>query len=553
MAEIDYYASETGLHVRMIGLDANYTDDIFYRFIEWKIESLSLSSGQIKLDEGITESDYCTFSGLSSGTSYLVKCIIYNVRTSEGVYENLEYTKFCKTVATVTDEPVIIYFDVKQPNKGVKKVNSHFQFSGFSSDVTFLIAINGEIIVEGTTSYDNNDITLTDIDLSNFSFGTTYTAWLEISDGNKSATEYFNFILENPGAVRITYYKHYDYSCEYSDEHTVVIKSPVELTLYQLVSGCLFWYDSEHKNPANYTVVSDPNGPFYQIIDGSYVYNFRIDGVASTEIGEYFTLYLGDTDTLTWDRTSIKCFKYPSADFDYSYGYLSVTALNTSITFDFKPRSAYYEANCDENCYYHIKLYKNDGYYAKSELVKEFVLKYNESYTVQQLTAGYYCYEACMFYRTTKSGDVYVTLGGVDSYGDGGVYIHWDTLSIAELSGIHPFAQWYWTSEEIYALQNKGVTKTLTCERMNEFATYVDNMLRYKCDTEMYATYRAILDKFAFSDNDNALTEEKFNAVKSCIGSFNSTYPDIPETVYSGEIVYGSYFLTLSEKLNGIE
>ena len=108
---------------------------------------------------------------------------------------------------------------------------------------------------------------------------------------------------------------------------------------------------------------------------------------------------------------------------------------------------------------------------------------------------------------------------------------------------------WEWTDKERNALTNKGPISTITYSRMQNFVNCIDSMLKYRCDTAMYETYKAILNGAVFdsSKEGRTLTAVKFNAMKNCIGSFSVT--GIPDQK-SGNPVLGRYFTTLETCLN---
>lgn len=110
--------------------------------------------------------------------------------------------------------------------------------------------------------------------------------------------------------------------------------------------------------------------------------------------------------------------------------------------------------------------------------------------------------------------------------------------------------EWSWTAEEYNALINKGAVSALTRSRMNEFKEAVKLMISEKLSTSSdYDTYIQTAEKFDFTTS-GTLTAEKFNGIRFCIGSVNST--EITDKA-KGEVVLGEYFLILAEKLNEIE
>ena len=105
----------------------------------------------------------------------------------------------------------------------------------------------------------------------------------------------------------------------------------------------------------------------------------------------------------------------------------------------------------------------------------------------------------------------------------------------------------YWTQTELDAFNNNGNINTLTYLRWNAFIDNI-NLVR------VYKGYSQIVNDSAgrtvkMTSSDKILYATRFNAVRLAIGEINST--GITNKV-SGDIVYGSYFVTLCNKLNEI-
>jgi hypothetical protein len=117
------------------------------------------------------------------------------------------------------------------------------------------------------------------------------------------------------------------------------------------------------------------------------------------------------------------------------------------------------------------------------------------------------------------------------------------------LSIVHEYAKpsnWVWQDYELDAFNNKGAFSTLTYQRWNSFCDFVLQLTSwyYEDTTDTYNVSGAKV-----TSDDKTLTAVKFNLVKNAIGSMNST--GISD-VRKGDIVKGSYFITLSTKANGV-
>ena len=106
---------------------------------------------------------------------------------------------------------------------------------------------------------------------------------------------------------------------------------------------------------------------------------------------------------------------------------------------------------------------------------------------------------------------------------------------------------WFWTTDETNAFNNKGLITKLTWGRWNEFLDRVEDFVTYY--NGKYGTSVPSVLSHKMTSGDRTLTATRFNGVRFSIGSMNST--GITDRV-SGDLVLGSYFITLSQKLNGI-
>lgn len=110
---------------------------------------------------------------------------------------------------------------------------------------------------------------------------------------------------------------------------------------------------------------------------------------------------------------------------------------------------------------------------------------------------------------------------------------------------------WSWNTAERNAFNNHGAVTTLTWDRWNSFVDKIVEFRNYKGLTE-YVTVGGTsyhITNAKVSSSDKTLTALKFNIARTAIGNMNST--GITDRV-KGDIVYGSYFITLEDKLKGI-
>ena len=105
-------------------------------------------------------------------------------------------------------------------------------------------------------------------------------------------------------------------------------------------------------------------------------------------------------------------------------------------------------------------------------------------------------------------------------------------------------ASWGWTTAEINAFNGHGTFNTLTAARWNAFVDKI-NAVCAASGGSWLMTYSTVAG--AKGSTGAALTANKFNSVNLNIDARVET--NIPN-VSTGGIVYGSYFITLQNKLN---
>ncbi len=108
-------------------------------------------------------------------------------------------------------------------------------------------------------------------------------------------------------------------------------------------------------------------------------------------------------------------------------------------------------------------------------------------------------------------------------------------------------SNWSWTSAETDAFNNKGEVDTVTYSRWNDFVDKVDDFRIYYNET--HGTSISLNIEAYMSSGSRNLSDTRFNAVRNCINSMNST--TVP-TVSNDDTVYGAYFITLKDDLNDI-
>lgn len=161
---------------------------------------------------------------------------------------------------------------------------------------------------------------------------------------------------------------------------------------------------------------------------------------------------------------------------------------------------------------------------------------YSGRATFTGLSAGKsYTFSVRVYYSGGNSliGEVTVTTSGSSSGGGSG-------------GGTSKPSSWSWNTTEQNALYHNGAVSTITYARWNAFCDFVLQLTKwyYNTSSDLYNVAGAKM-----SSSSKTLTATKFNLVKNAIGSMNST--GIAD-VKKGDTVYGSYFITLSQKANGV-
>lgn len=105
--------------------------------------------------------------------------------------------------------------------------------------------------------------------------------------------------------------------------------------------------------------------------------------------------------------------------------------------------------------------------------------------------------------------------------------------------------KFYWTSSEINAFNNNGTLDTISYLRWNTFCDKIQEVLSE--GNNSWDTTWGSLTATKMSSSDKELTADRFNAARYNIGSHYSTGIS---TVSTGDIIYGSYFITLQNSLN---
>ena len=307
-----------------------------------------------------------------------------------------------------------------------------------------------------------------------------------------------------------------------SNQHYVTVETPKYLDDASAYAVG-FWLDEVTSAMPEY-IGMYPNGENYAYVYSMYISDFNF------EMGETFSFFVTCQDCYT--TGAYYATVYPGDDFLYYYNqWLTVTTDSASVTISFDKK--YSEIS------YVLSFSDNNG----NETIE--YLGYGETISFENLTAGDYS-----LYIKAHYNGLYCREWSGDEWYEVATDI--ERKVKITITGVISWL-WNWRDYEIEAFTQNGLVLTLTCDRMNKFAAAVDEMLQYKNDSVNLGIYREYLKVFAFSENDNVLTAEKFNAVKLCIGSFNSTSPEIPEEVNPGETVYGNYFITLADKLNDIK
>ena len=116
------------------------------------------------------------------------------------------------------------------------------------------------------------------------------------------------------------------------------------------------------------------------------------------------------------------------------------------------------------------------------------------------------------------------------------------TVAATESAPVDP---WYWNTAELNAFNGHGNFSVLTASRWNDFCDRI-NATCIAASSSWITTYTTLSGAKA-SSSGVALTALMFNSVRLNIGARVST--GIAE-VSTGDTIYGSYFITLQDKLN---
>ena len=108
-----------------------------------------------------------------------------------------------------------------------------------------------------------------------------------------------------------------------------------------------------------------------------------------------------------------------------------------------------------------------------------------------------------------------------------------------------PVDPWSWTTAELNAFNNNGNFSVLTASRWNDFCDRI-NAICIAAGDSWITTYTTLSGAKA-SSSGVPLTALMFNSARYNIGARVST--GISE-VSTGDTIYGSYFITLQDKLN---
>lgn len=131
--------------------------------------------------------------------------------------------------------------------------------------------------------------------------------------------------------------------------------------------------------------------------------------------------------------------------------------------------------------------------------------------------------------NTTYYFRAYATNSAGSSYGD---IRSFKTLSLRPV-------EWSWTSSELSAFNNQGIVTALTAARWNAFVDKVNEFRAWKARPSVGGK----------GTSGGTFTAAMFNTVKNGINDMAVTGI---ANVASGDVIYGSYFVTLAAKLNSI-
>ena len=167
---------------------------------------------------------------------------------------------------------------------------------------------------------------------------------------------------------------------------------------------------------------------------------------------------------------------------------------------------------------------------------------YLNSNYVGDTTIPPYTGEAYFSYRGLSSNTWYHLDVKIYNSDKSMMYAH---LSTDAATAPAPVESWHWTDQELYALKNHGHITAITYSRWNEFCERV-NATCVAAGSSWLNDFGSF-EQTKMTYSDKLLYANKFNAVRYNIGSRVSTGIG---TVYRGSKVYGSYFITLQDKLN---
>lgn len=192
-----------------------------------------------------------------------------------------------------------------------------------------------------------------------------------------------------------------------------------------------------------------------------------------------------------------------------------------------------------------------------------------------QTRTAYNTTEGVMTFDAVSDGTYYIRLRSMFTINgqnlvcvnsSGGEYTY--TLSITVSTKPEP---WSWTSSNgsasttqtknaYTAITTKGYTTSFSYLVWNDFVDKVQEFLEYdgianstigssKYGYSSSTTYTNLLKNAKMTSSDKEITAKRFNIVRYCIHSMNSTGLS---DVSVDSIIYGSYFTTLATKLNAI-
>lgn len=178
------------------------------------------------------------------------------------------------------------------------------------------------------------------------------------------------------------------------------------------------------------------------------------------------------------------------------------------------------------------------------------VYQYNSGGTY--MATGYIFYSQANYIDFTNltAGSTYTFKAKAFVQSDSGGYVesltYSSSISVTASSYQRP-TNWSWTTAELNAFNNNGAVTTLTYTRWNSFIDKVQEFIIYY--NTKYGTGVPSVTQYKMSSSNKTLTATAFNNIRFSIGSMN---PTGISNVSTGDIVYGLFFIILSEKLNGI-